>query len=397
MVVAEPTSSFVNPFGFRFWCIVASGFAYFLALAILNPVIPIYAKRSLHGDGTTVGIAVGAFALGAVLLRPFAGRLGDRRGRKLLLVGGALVVAAATAGYGIVHSLQWLVFARIVAGVGEAAFFVGGATMVADAAPEDQRGQAVSYWSIAVYGGLAIGPFVGEAVLGGAGLEHYTRAWLISSACAVVAALLGCLTREGPRESAASGHKTPLLHRNALGPGVVLLLGLIGLAGWSGFVKLYARSDLGTDRVGGVFLTYGVIILAIRILGARLPDRVGARRACTAALLLGAAGMVIVASWASIVGLYVGTAVFAVGMSLIYPALLLMTLDGVAPNERASVVGTFSSFFDLSQGLGAAVCGTIQVGIGYRGMFAVTAAFAVCALVYLRVVLTSSSGASGSM
>jgi len=53
-------------------------------------------------------------------------------------------------------------------------------------------------------------------------------------------------------------------------------------------------------------------------------------------------------------------------MSLMYPALLLLALHDVNEDERASVVGTFSSFFDLSQGLGAFVCGTVVHFTGDR-------------------------------
>ena len=52
-----------------------------------------------------------------------------------------------------------------------------------------------------------------------------------------------------------------------------------------------------------------------------------------------------------------------------YPALLLLALDGVSDAERASVVGTFSSFFDASQGLGAFICGAVVAVTGDRGAF----------------------------
>src|SRR3954451_8621733 len=92
----------------RFVLIVASGLAYFFALAMLTPVLPLYVKGALHGNGFAVGIGVGAFAVGAVLLRPFAGRLGDRAGRRWLVIGGAAVVSISILGYGLIDSLAWL-------------------------------------------------------------------------------------------------------------------------------------------------------------------------------------------------------------------------------------------------------------------------------------------------
>jgi MFS family permease len=376
-----------------FALIVASGLAYFMAIAMLNPVLPLYVKNSLGGGDVGVGVAVGAFALGAVLLRPGAGVLGDRYGRKLLLVGGAAVVAVATACYGLVESLPWLVGTRLLAGLGEAAFFVGAATMITDLAPETRRGEALSYWSIAVYGGLAFGPFFGELVLGPEHDEHFVRAFAVSAVLAGLAVAIGLLTRDphdpsdvhhpNAADTDASG-RVRLLHRRALAPGLVLLMGQLALAGWTSFTELYGRNELGLAKVGPVFLLYGVLVLLVRIFGARLPDQLGARRAGTMALASVAIGMTVIAAWSTPAGLYTGTAIFAIGMSLMYPALLVLALDGVPAHERGSVVGTFSSFFDLSQGLGAALCGLIVGVAGYPAMWASTAVIAVGGIGFLR-------------
>jgi predicted MFS family arabinose efflux permease len=71
-------------------------------------------------------------------------------------------------------------------------------------------------------------------------------------------------------------------------------------------------------------------------------------------------------------------------MSLLYPALLILALYGVSDAERASVVGTFSSFFDASQGLGALICGAVVAVTGDRGAFATGAVCAVAGLIVLR-------------
>ena len=86
----------------QFVLVVTCGLAYFLGLAMLTPVIPHYVEDELGLGKVAVGVAVGAFAFGAIALRPFAGRIGDRLGRRVLIVGGALVVAVSTACYGLV-------------------------------------------------------------------------------------------------------------------------------------------------------------------------------------------------------------------------------------------------------------------------------------------------------
>src|SRR4051812_39179533 len=142
----------------RFLLVVTCGLCYFLALAMLTPVIPHYVKDQLDYGDAAVGFAVGAFAVGAVVLRTYAGRVGDIVGRRALIIFGALMVAGSTILYGLVHALWWLIAMRVVTGFGEAAFFVGAATMITDLSPPERRGEAVSYWSGAGYGGVSFVP-----------------------------------------------------------------------------------------------------------------------------------------------------------------------------------------------------------------------------------------------
>ena len=348
----------------RFLLVVASGLSYFLAIGMLIPVVPQYVKGPLASGNVGVGVAVGSLFVGAVLLRPYAGRVGDRVGRRVLIIGGALIVAGSTVVYGVFDTLPYLVGARVLTGVGEAAFFVGAATMITDLAPEHRRGEAVSYWSVAVYGGLAFGPAIGEAVLGD---DRFVAAWIVSASLALLAAALGTITVETARNVQ---HAPPgkLLHRAALAPGVVLFLGLIGLAGFTAFVPLYVR-EIGLGGADLIFVLYGGLILCVRIIGARLPDLLGGQLAATFALSGVATGLALMAGWPTTAGLVAGTAVFAAGMSLLYPALMLLALTAIPDHERGSVVGTFSSFFDLSQGLGALILGSVAALSGYRGAF----------------------------
>jgi MFS family permease len=284
----------------------------------------------------------------------------------------------STALYGLIDQLWWLVGARVVTGIGEAAFFVGAATMITDLSPVERRGEAISYWSVAVYGGLAFGPALGEVVRGD---DRFLLAWLVSGGLALFAAFLGLATREVDRD--ADRARTQLIHRAALLPGTVLFLGLIPLAGFTAFMPLYADDQLDI-AAGPIFLLYGVLILAVRILGARIPDRIGGRRAATIALVFTAIGIGICAVWPSVMGLVAGTIVFAAGMSFLYPAILLLSLEASTDADRASVIATTSSFFDLSQGLGALICGAVAAFSGNRGAFAAGAVGAACGLVLLR-------------
>jgi MFS family permease len=362
----------------RFVLVVVAGLAYFLALGVVLPVVPQYVEQELGGGSLEIGVAVGALFVGAVLLRPYVGRLGDRTGRRLLIVVGAAIVAVSVFLYGAVESLPFLVGARVLTGLGEAAFFVGAATMITDLAPESRRGEAISYWSVAVYGGLAFGPVIGEAALEGGG---YGAVWVTAGLLAAAATVLSFFTREVERPTSPSSHgedigKEPIINRAAVGPGAVLFSGLIALAAFSAFVPLYV-DEVGLGSADVVFLLYGCFVLVVRIFGARIPDRLGGRVAGACALACTATGMAVMAGWSTTAGLLLGTVFLAAGASLLYPALLLLALGAAPETERASVVGTFSSFFDLSQGLGSLIVGSVAALTSYQGAFAAGSAFAV--------------------
>jgi MFS family permease len=354
----------------RFVVVTAATFAYFCALGSLLPTLPRYVVDELGGGGVEVGIVVGAFAVSAALIRPWAGRLGDLRGRRVLVSGGAAVMAASLFGYAAVDTLVPLVALRLVSGIGEAALFVGAATAVQDLAPEDRRGEAASYFSVALYGGLALGPAAGERVLAAWGFD---AVWLAAGGAATVAALLGLLTPRGPTGAA---RPTRLLHPAALGPGLVLLLGLVPFTGFAAFLAIYGE-QVGMRDVGPVFALYAGTVLVIRVLGARLPDLLGWRLASTAALVSVGAGAAVLAAWPAAAAVWLAAVAMAVGMSLLFPALFIAAMGGVPEHERSQAVGTFSLFFDLSQGLGAPLLGLVVYLSSERGAFGVSVLAAV--------------------
>jgi MFS family permease len=338
-----------------FALVTASSLAYFMGYGMLLPVLPRFVERVLGGGGLAVGCTTGAFALTAAALRPFAGRIGDARGRRVLVLFGSAMLAVSYLLYLPVHALAPLIALRVLSGVGEAAMFVGAATAIQDLAPPARRGEAASYFSVAVYGGLGLGPPIGEL------LQHhwgYDAVWIGAACITAVATVLGWWTPPGITAAPPEGGRRRLLHPAGLGPGSVLALSLSGLAAFTGFVALYV-DHLHLGGAGRLFALYGGLILVVRIAGARLADRFGARRTAASAIGCIATGMVVLASVHATVGLYAGTVVFALGMALQYPALIRLVIDDTPDTERSSAIATFSIFFDLSQGIGLLLLGAV--------------------------------------
>lgn len=351
---------------------------------MMLPILPRFVNGPLSGGSVAVGLVVGSFAVSAVLLRPFIGKIGDRRGRRLLLITGASLVALSIAGYALATSVVSMILLRLVTGLGEAAFYVGAASAINDLAPDERRGEALSYFSLALYSGLALGPVVGETILHE---THFTAAWLAAAASAAIAAFVALRVPETRPEDleideASSGGR--LLHPAGLLPGTILATQIWGLAGFSAFIPLYAL-DVGLSGSRAVFATYAVVVLAIRLFGARLPDILGPRRAASFALATCTIALVTMAVWAEPAGLFVGAFLFGIGQALTFPALMTLAVSGAPARERGAVVGTFTAFFDLSFGLGAITLGAVEELAGMGGLFLSAAAVAAAGLVILQL------------
>ena len=108
---------------------------YFTAAGVAIYALPPYVTGPVGSNEAGAGLAFGAFAITALLLRPFAGRLSDTRGRRPLLVGGALLGCVAMFLTAFAATLPLIVALRLLFGVAEAAFFVASFAALADLAP----------------------------------------------------------------------------------------------------------------------------------------------------------------------------------------------------------------------------------------------------------------------
>ena len=364
-----------------FVALAAAALAFFTAGGIVLPVAPRFAKFALEADAIGVGIAIGAFSVAALLLRPLVGWSSDRFGRKPLLVGGSLLAIAALALHLVANDIVVFVLARAMLGAGEAFFFVAALAAASDFAPEARRGEAISFFSLSLYLGLAFGPPIAE-VLFAATDGSYQVIWLAAIAVAALAAVLSVLVPESaPAVRNAEGKARPrgrLFHPAGVFPGIVILLGLFGMAGFLSFLPLYTPS-VGLEGAGLPLAAYALIVVGLRVVGATWPDRFGAARLSGAALALSAVGLLVIGLVPTPIGLMVGTVIFASGVAFTMPALLTLAVSRVPPEERGSVVGTTTVFLDVVFGFAPVVLGAVADATGYGATFLVSAVLAAAA------------------
>jgi len=379
--VAARPPLFTRPFIALFVAMLA----FFTAGNTVLPVATRYAAGPLGADTTGVGIAIGAFSVAALLLRPVVGWASDRAGRRpLMLFGGGLTVVALLL-HLVATTLPLFIVARSVFGVAEAFFFVSAVAAVTDLAPPERRGEAINVGSLAVYLGLAFGPFLGEAILGAA---DFTAVWIAAGLMAAAATVITLIVPETapaalrPRAAGGPRRRARIVHPAGVAPGLLILSGMWGMAGFLAFVPLYA-TELGMDGAGPALALYALIVVGLRIVFVKAPDRFGAAPLGTIALLGSAAGMAVLGLVHTPAGLLAGTAVFAAGIAFLFPAMLSLAVGRVDETERGSVVGTTTAFVDVSFGIAPAILGVAAGLVGFAGAFLLSGVIALIGAVWL--------------
>jgi MFS family permease len=205
-----------------------------VAVGAVLPVLPGYVKGRLGYGDVAVGIVIGCYAVSGLLLRPVAGRLADRRGRKLTALGGSLLLSLAGFLYLAPFGLAGLIVARLVLGVGEGTVYTAGSAWIVDLSPPVRRGRILGLYGLAVWGGLGVGPLLGSLIHNAAG---YDEVWLLAALLPLAGALASATVAD-PFVPLAHAEPHPLVAPEAVRPGIAVGLASIGYATIAAFVVL---------------------------------------------------------------------------------------------------------------------------------------------------------------
>ena len=345
-----------------------SELAYFSSVGVAFYTLPLYTTGPVGSNEAGAGLAFGAFGLTALLFRPFAGRLSDQRGRILLMVVGALLAGVGMALFPFTDSLAAVVVLRLLQGIGEAAFYVAGFALLADLAPPSRMGEALSYNSLGLYLGIALGPPLGEVLLEAWG---YDAAWYGAAVLAGLAAVLAVAIREPEREQDDIGHGA-LIHRPAIAISLGFCSSLAAMGGFLAFATLYAE-DLGMRNASLALLIYGGTVVVSRVVFARVPDRLPSLPLGATSLTAIGTGLLIAATWQTSEGLVLGAVVMAVGMTFSTPAFFSAIFATAKPSERGAAAGTATAFMDVGLGFGPIALGVVANSRGIPWAFAAAA------------------------
>ncbi len=345
-----------------------------LSIGATLPVIPRYVQGPIGAGDVSVGIVTGAFAITGLACRPLAGHLADRRGRRRVVIAGALLTAVAGVLYFVPAGVPGLIVARLFLGAGEGMVYTAGSAWVVDLAPAARRGRIIGLYGLAIWGGLTLGPPIGELILRASSFE---MVWAFAAAAPLLGALIAMRIPESfePREpEPISRHN--LLAREAIAPGLALSMGTVGYAAVAAFLVLHL-DERGIGHGAEVFTAFAAMVVLARIVGGWLPDRYGPVPCIVGAGVVEAAGLLAIMSAQSATLAIAGALAMGAAFSLLFPSLALIVIDRVPEERRGVAMGTFTAFFDIGVGVGAPLAGLAAALGGYAASFGFAAAAAV--------------------
>ena len=352
------------------------------AVGIPLSTLPVQVHVALGYGTTMVGVVIGLSAGMTLLTRQLAGSVSDRRGPKFAVLVGLVVTAMTGLAYLASlavpqeYGIGALLAGRVLLGLGDSLFTTGVMAWAVTRVGPQHAGKAMAWIGIAMYGALAVGAPVGAALGALGGFGAVAVATSVMPLLAIpVAMLLPALPGAGQQRASFLA-----VVRAIWAQGLGMVLASAGFGTIAAFLALdYA--ERGWSGAGLALTSFGVAYIAVRLLFAGLPDRLGGMQVALASLAIEAVGLLLIAVAEQPLVALVATAVTGVGYSMVFPSLGVEAVRRVPASSRGVALGAFLACFDLGLGAAGPVTGLVAGGFGLPAAFVAAAAAALLSMV----------------
>ncbi len=409
------------------WTLGLTGAALFMT-ALDNLVVGVALpsiRTDLGGSLESLEWTVNAYTLAFAVLLLTGAALGDRFGRKRMFLIGVGTFTLASSFAALAPSVDTLIAARALQGIGAAIVTPLTLTMVSEAFPPERRGAALGIWGGISGLGVALGPFVGGAIVEGIAWQWIF--WLnVPIGIALVPLARRFLTESyGPDKSLDLGGLAlaglglfgitfGIIRGEPLGwtsPTVLTSLG-IGVALLAAFLRWESGRDepmvplrffrsrsfgatqalsfamffgtfgsifllsqyfqtaqgLGPFEAGARTLPWTAMPMFVAPIAGALSDRIGTRPLMFAGMTLQATGL----AWLAVIlepttpfsSLIVPFVMAGSGMALVFPTAAATVLAAVRPIEAGKASGANNAIREIGGVMGVAVLASVFAANG---------------------------------
>lgn len=354
-----------------FLIVSSANFFLFLTFYVLMVTLTIYTMDNFHASQAQAGLASSIFVLGAVLVRPIAGKKIDKIGRRKMLLGSLVLFLIASIGYFLVNGLSLLLIDRLIHGFAFGLATTATGTIAADIIPNERRGEGTGYFAMSTNLAMAFGPFIGLLIT-----QHFSYSIIFYAASLFAAfslvASLFMNVPEGDKGGASpqKGFKiSDYFEKRALPISI-----FIGFAGFTyssilSYLTSFAKEMDLMDAASFFFVVFAVFLLASRPFTGRMFDVKGENAVIYPSLLLFAVGMVILSQSHHGITLLIAGAFIGVGYGTFQSSSQAISIKEAPSNRMGLATSTFFTMYDFGIGVGPFLLGFLIPYTGFKGLF----------------------------
>jgi MFS family permease len=364
---------------FRYRTIIGLGVIALLAelayMTLNQSALQPYVEKELHLQPGWLSWIYISFLLVEALCRPGLGGLGDRIGRRPLLVAGPIASCLAAILIANVRNPSSIVALRVLDGLGAAAIWPTAFALVGDTVEERNRSTAMSVLNVTYMLGIALGPLLG-GVIADNSAGHSQKYVFYAVAGLFILTMLVALAvipkHEKPHHDAS--------HDNSVGyhlsyllvslRAIPHMLAMVFFAfGAIGFImpisKLFATDVLGLTETGyGIMLLPVAAVLAVSSIPlGRVGDKWGKVESVRLGMTLTCIAMWLLTLVGTKVMLFVAGSLLGVGFLMAMPAWMALITSLAGSDNRGKVLGGVG----MAQGLGV-ILGVKMGDMMYHGV-----------------------------
>jgi MFS family permease len=354
-------------------------FTVFLSAFQLLPTAPFHIM-ALGGSTTEAGLFLGFLTYASAISAPITGAIGDRYGKRRVLIVCSLAITVFSLLYAIAPTYQLVLALVLVHGVFWSGLLSSSSSYVIDIVPKSRRAEGLGYSGFASILGVAMAPWIGLWIFDHGGWR------LLCLEAAVLNVIMAFIAWRLPPDTvharpARATRASELVEWRILIGAFTLFLYSFSYGGITSFVAVYAE-QMGVTPRALYFTVFCLMIVATRPFLGRYADRVGHSRVIVPCLAMIVIGVWLLAIAGSRPMFVLSALCFGLGFGSAYPIFVAHLMHHVAEHRRGATFGALIGAFDTGIGTGSIAVGWMGEHYGFARAFAVAGTLALLSIPY---------------
>lgn len=349
---------------------------------LLIVIIGVYATATFQASVSQAGLITGIFIIGTLIGRLFTGYFIDSFGHKKTLLAGLILFGLTSCLYFIQVSIELLIITRFLHGMALGAGSTATGTIVAQVIPRARSAEGIGYYSMSSTISTALGPLIGLFMM-----HHtsFTFIFMLCTSLSIIGLGFSFWLRVPAKTNSAKRPEqrfalSNFIERKSLPIAVVALLCAFCFSAVLSYINAYALELDLVKAASFFFLIYSIAIFMSRPFTGRLLDNRGANMIMFPAILLFAAGLLVLGLTKSPFLLLLSGALIGLGFGNIQSSAQAIAVLSAHPKRIGLATSTFYIFMDIGLGFGPYLLGLLIPFMGYANMYFVLSGIVLCTL-----------------